>query len=108
MWSNSHSICIPFVSGLVYNNPMAIKIEGDKVIVTTNTSAHRVIKKDPSIKASQMGECSICGEVLLYYMSTKNKGWFTCSTASKKNSVKFKKKRREDAIRKDDKYLSVG
>jgi ssDNA-binding Zn-finger/Zn-ribbon topoisomerase 1 len=86
---------------------MAIKIEGNRVIVTTDTSAHRITKKDESIKSSQMGECSICGEVLLYYLSTKSKGWFTCSTASKKNSSKLKRKKREDLIKENDKYLSV-
>ena len=86
---------------------MAIKIEGNKVIVTTNTNAHRVTKKDTSIKSKQMGECSICGEVLLYYLYTKSGEWWVCSIASRKNSYKNKRKKREDLIKENDKYLSV-
>jgi ssDNA-binding Zn-finger/Zn-ribbon topoisomerase 1 len=86
---------------------MTIKIEGNRVIVTTDSTTHHITKKDKSIKSNQIGECSICGEVLIYYLSTKSKGWFTCSTASKKNSSKFKRKRREDLIKENDKYLSV-
>lgn len=86
---------------------MAIKIEGNRVIATTDSNAHHITKQDKSIKSNQIGECSICGDVLLIYLSTKNKGWFACSNARKKIVKKYKSKKREDEIRKNDKYLSV-
>jgi ssDNA-binding Zn-finger/Zn-ribbon topoisomerase 1 len=86
---------------------MAIKIEGNKVIVTTDSNAHHITKQDKSIKSNQIGECSICGEVLLIYMGNKSKGWFACSVARKKIVRKYKRKVIEDKIKKTDKYLSV-
>lgn len=107
MWRESQKLSIPNVSGLIYNSLMAIKIEGNRVIVTTDSNAHHITKQDKSIKSNQIGECSICGDVLLIYLSTKNKGWFACSNARKKIVKKYKSKKREDEIRKIDKYLSV-
>ena len=86
---------------------MAIKIEGNRVIVTTDTNVHRVTKKDNSIKSNQIGECSICGDVLLFYRKFQSKEWFSCSIGRKKSVKKYRRKRIEDEIKKIDKYLSV-
>ena len=98
MWCETHPKGIPFVSGLIYNSLMAIKIEGNRVIVTTDSNAHHITKQDKSIKSNQIGECSICGDVLLIYLSTKNKGWFACSNARKKIVKNYKSKKRDDEI----------
>jgi hypothetical protein len=107
MWCETHPYTIPNVSGPLYNSLVAIKIEGNRVIVTTDSTAHHITKKDKSIKSNQMGECSICGEVLLIYLSTKSKGSYSCSVARKKIVKKHKRKVIEDKIKKTDKYLSV-
>jgi len=108
MWHVSHANSIPFVSALIYNNHMAIKIEGNRVIVITDTSVHHVTKKDSSIKDNQIGECSICGDVLLIYMTANNnKEWYSCSKATRKSRTKYRRKKIENEIKKNDKYLSV-
>jgi hypothetical protein len=106
MWCETHQESIPFVSGLVYNKPMAIKIEGNRVIVVSDMNVHHVTKKDSSLKENQMGECSICGEVFLYYYATTN--GYVCSTANKKSAKKWKRKKIEEKIREENPYFVGG
>lgn len=103
MWAGSHSFSIPIVGGLIYNIPMAIKIEGNKVIVTTDSNIHHVTKKDKSIKSNQIGECSICGDVLLYYNAVNN--GYACSNGNKKAAKKYKRKMIENRIREENPYF---
>jgi hypothetical protein len=103
MWCETHQETIPIVSGLIYNKPMAIKIEGNRVIVTSDSNVHHVIDKDKSIKANQIGECSICGEVLLYYNAVNN--GYACSKGNKKAAKKYKRKMIENKIREENPYF---